>query len=181
MPNESLVLISKSNPWVKGPQLILTETLWENDWFKLGRICNEDDCLKNNKSNLSKLLIGDNEFEDSLLTFGWYGYEKDGRWSRGIKSSLRLVSYDEYYNNLVIEAQALALPQSLTVSIDGIEIKTLSLTEDFQIYKFKLPSSFSAGVHHINFSYSHTYKPSLLFGNSDNRNLATRFKQIYFE
>ena len=181
VPDGGLVLISKSNPWIKAPQLIFTEILWENDWYKLGRICNATECLANQKQDLSKIIVGENEFEDNLLISGWHGYEKDGRWSNGKESNLRLISYSQSYRYLVIVAQALAQPQSLTVIIDGKDIYTQDLSEGWQTYKFKLPPTFESGVHQIKFIYSQTYKPSEILGNKDNRDLAVRFKQIYFE
>jgi len=181
VPNKGLVLISKSTPWIKAPQLIFTEILWENEWYKLGRICNADECLIQEKQDLSNLILGESEFEDSLLISGWYGHENDGRWSNGLESTLRLASYRQSYRYLVIEAQALSEPESLTIEINDQEINTQSLTKGWGIYKFRLPSNFKPGVQQIKLKYSHVYQPSQILGNGDNRNLAIRFRQIYFE
>ena len=181
IPDNSLALIFKSDPWIKGPQVIITEIAWENDWFLLGRICSSDVCLINYESDLSKVTIGNTAFEDTLLTKGWYGYENDGRWSKGKESHLRLVTYHNNLHNLSITVQPIRTPLDITVWIDDTNVGTISLDKDWQTVKLPLPEDFSIGVHDIKVEYSHVYRPSQVFGNTDNRRLAVRFQEIYFE
>jgi hypothetical protein len=181
IPDQSLALLYKSDPWIKGPQVIITEKIWENDWFALGRICNNDECLTNYEDDLSQLHIGDAIFEDTLLTSGWYGHENDGRWSKGKESHLRLVTYHNNLRNLSITVQPINTPLDIIVWIDGTNIGVINLNDDWQTIKLPLPKNFSTGVHDIKVEYSHVYRPSHVFGNTDNRRLAVRFQEIYFE
>ena len=67
VPNNSLVLISKPTPWFSSRKIIFKDIIWSNDYYQLGHICNNDDCLIKSKYKLNGIKIGDNEFEDSLL------------------------------------------------------------------------------------------------------------------
>lgn len=175
------VLISKSNPWIKGPQVILRKVLWENEAFMMGELCSSEECLLSSPYDLSKLNIGESPYEDSLLMEGWSVRESGGRWANAMEVAVRLVSKNtNSFSRLVIESLALAEPQNMSVYINGVFLGSQGIKKDWDTYEFPL-SYLPAGIHQITLKFSHTYSPVSLGISSDLRELPARFKLIAFE
>ena len=182
VPNNSLVLISKPTPWFSSRKIIFKDIIWSNDYYQLGHICNNDDCLIKSKYKLNGIKIGDNEFEDSLLINGWNIGEGETRWADKEESTLRLVTKDTYPANLTIEALSLNKPQEMTIYVDEELLGKVSIDIDWKNYTLSIPYSLNPGVHKIKFIYSNGYRPmDIIPGNLDSRILYVNFKQIKLE
>ena len=149
VPDNSLVLLSKLNPWLPPPKIILKDIIWNNEYFQLGHICNAEECLLQSNRDLSLIEIGKNDYEDSLLIFGFDIIEGEIRWANSKESRLRLVSKNDFISNLTIEAQTLKEPQNITIYIDGKEIGSLTIKEKWSINSLPINSFFGRGVHNI--------------------------------
>lgn len=178
--DDSLVLLNKSTPWVKYPSYLTTETQWENEYYKLARICLSSECLSKFPGDLSQIVFGESEYEDNLLLSGWSVPEKDGRWTIGSESMLKLLT-KQSSQTLVVEATTLKEPQEMKVIIDGEEIgrQMMGVTKQSKVYKLNNP--LEKGLHEIKLVFSHTYKPAEILGNLDQRELAARFFSIKLE
>lgn len=173
----NLVLIHKSNAYPHSLKILLNDIIWENDFFKIGRLCKSDKCLISTKEDLSKIIFGKTSFEDSLLISGWSAGEPESRWAEGKQSSLKLINNKEK-TKIIIEALTLKEPQTVEVSIDDVLVGSFSPSLEFKMYSVALSSPLSQGLHTLVFTYSNTYKPSEIFGSADNRELSVNFKQI---
>ena len=181
IPEKSLVLVHKPAVYIYAPRIILKDIIWENNFFKIGRLCNSDSCLINSQEDLSSILFGQSSFEDSLLHSGWSIKEPGSRWAEGKQSSLRLVNKGGEKTRITIEALALKEPQIINISINGEFVGSFSLSTQFKSYSVNLTNPVHKGIHTILFNYSHTYKPSEISQTRDNRDLAVNFKQIRLE
>lgn len=180
--DNSLVLLSKTTPWFTPPQILLKSPLvWENEYFVLGRLCNSTECLLNRPEDLSKITLGKNSFEDSLLISGWSVKEPESRWAMGRESTLRLVTKDASATQLVFEAHSLSEPQRINIYMNDTLLGTQSLTAGWATYIFPLPYEIKRGVQNIRLEYSNTYKPSEVLKNQDTRDLAVNFRRIGFQ
>ena len=180
IPGGSLVLISKIQRNFRTPKLLLNDIIWENQYYKIGYLCGEDDCLL--KERIPTLKMGSNEFEDSLMLSGWYSTEGESRWANEKESTLRLVTKDSYPDNLVIEAMTLAKPQEITVYFDDQLLGKISIDTEWKSYSMPINYSLNPGVHRIRFVYSHGYRPmDIIPGNVDGRTLYVNFKEIKLE
>lgn len=182
VPNGSLALISKATPWLQSLKVIYKDIIWENDYYQLGHVCNDNDCLIESKYKLNEIIIGKNEFEDSLLIKGWNIGEGESRWSNEKESTLRLVSKDTNISSLNLEVLSLKEPQEVTVYLDEKLLGKLSIGTEWKNYSLPINSSLNHGIHKIKFSYSNGYRPmDVVQGNSDGRALYVNFKRIALE
>lgn len=177
----NLVLIHKSSSYAHSLKILLNDIIWKNDFFKIGRLCKRDNCLKNSNEDLSKIIFGKTSFEDSLLISGWSVSEPESRWAEGKQSNLRLVNKGGEKSKIIIEASTLKEPQNVDISIDDKFAGSFSPLTEFKIYNITLRNPLPPGVHKINFTFSNTYKPSEVYKSADNRNLSVNFKQIKLE
>lgn len=175
-----LVLVRDQNTNSRALKIFLKDVIWENEFFKIGRLCKSDKCLVNTKEDLSKIIFGKTSFEDSLLISGWSVSEPESRWAEGKQSSLRLVN-NKAKTRIIIEALTLKEPQNVEVLIDGIVVGSFSPTTEFKTYSVMLSSPLSQGLHTLTFTYSNSYKPSEIFQSADNRELSVNFRQIRLE
>lgn len=182
VPDNALLLLSKSTSWVRPSYIILKDVIWSNDYFQLGHICNSDDCLLMSSKDLSSITIGKNDYEDSLLISGWEKIEGESRWANEKESTLRLVTKDSYFLKMSFEAMAFRQPEELTVYIDDVMIGKLNIKATWENYSLPINSSLNHGIHKIKFSYSNGYRPmDVVQGNSDGRTLYVNFKRIALE
>lgn len=181
--DESLILISKFSPLNGNPsKIIFNKIEWENEHYILGRLCNSDKCLFSRNEDLSKILVGKNEYEDSLFYGGWGIKEGETRWANEKESTLRLVTKVYPPTNLTIEALSLKKPQEVSVEIDGRLIGTIAIGVTWQEYKLPIGDYLSEDVHKIKFTYSNEYRPiDTIPGNLDGRTLYVNFKKIALE
>lgn len=182
VPNNSLVLISKSTPWFISRKIIFNDIIWTNNYYTLGHICNTDDCLLQTAKNLSFINIGQNDYEDSLLINGWNISEAENRWANENESTLRLVTKDTYPTKLTVEALSLSKPQEMTVYLNEELLGKISIDKEWKIYSLPINYQLNPGVHKIKFIFSHGYRPmDVIPGNLDNRTLYVNFKEIKLE
>jgi len=181
VPDSSLVLLSK-DPWIPAPNIIFKNIIWSNDYFRLGRICNSDECLLKSSKDLSQIEIGKNDYEDSLLVNGWNVNEGEMRWASEKESTLRLVTKGTYPTNLTIDVLSLDKPQEITAYIDDRLIGKIPIETKLKKYSLPINYFLSPGIHKIRFVYSHGYKPmDIVPGNVDSRILYVNFKRIALE
>lgn len=182
VPDNSLILLSKPNPWLPPPKIILKDTVWSNDYFQLGHICNSDKCLLKSTEDLSNIVVGKNDYEDSLFISGWEISEGESRWANSKETTMRLVVKDDNFSKLIIEASSLKEPQELTAYIDDIFIGKISVKTAWQNYSLPVDMGIVRGVHKIRFVFSQGYTPSSIIpGNLDNRILYVNFRKISLE
>lgn len=182
VPDNSLVLLSKPTPWYGPPRVLLKEVVWENEYYKLGRLCNDVECLLSGEEDLSNVKMGRSEFEDSLLTSGWSVRESANRWANAKESTLRLVvKPGDSFSRLVIEAQTLAEPQSFSLIFDGELVGEKTLVTEWGKYEFKIGRIISPGVHKILLQFSNIYRPIDVVDSQDTRELTANFREIRLE
>jgi len=182
VPNNSIVLVRKPYPFINENKYILKNIIWENEYFKLGRLCNSDECLIQSNIDLSNLEVGKSEYEDSLFLNGWSMKEGDYRWAGSLESTLRLVTKQNFYpTKLTIEALSLNTPQKISVYINDEFIGEQNILKEWKTYEFLLPYSLDWGVQHILFKFTHLYKPVDLGLSPDSRDLSVNFKRIALE
>jgi len=178
--DESLILISKfsslnNNP----PKIVFNKIEWENEHYILGRLCNSDKCLLSRNEDLSKISVGKNEYEDSLLFSGWGIKEGETRWANEKESTLRLVTKDTYPVNLTVEALSLGKPQEMSVYLNDELLGKVSIDTEWKSFSLPIPYPLGPGVHKIKFIYSNGYRPmDVIPGNLDGRTLYVNFKKI---
>jgi hypothetical protein len=182
VPDNGLLLLSKTTPWVRPSYIILKDVIWSNNYFQLGHVCNSDDCLLQSPKNLSAISIGKNDYEDSLLISGWEKIDGESRWANAKESTLRLIVKNSNFSKIVIEAMAFKESEELTVYIDDILIGKIKIKESWESYSLPVNFPLNAGVHKIKFVYFHGYRPmDVIPGNLDTRTLYVNFKEIKLE
>lgn len=176
--DNSLVLLPKVIVGYEPQRILLKDIVWENEFYKLGRICRSDKCLVSYIGDLPKIKIGENEIEDTLFLKGWHPREGESRWANAKESSLRLVTKRANYTKIAVEVVALAEPQELSLYLDGDYLGNQKIRKDWQIYNFDLNKRIKPGVHKLVFKYSNLYTPFALGINQDRRELSVNFKRI---
>jgi hypothetical protein len=182
VPDNSLILSGKHSRWYYPPKRIITNIIWENEYYKIGRICNSDPCLKNRDVDLSSLVVGKSDWEDVFLLNGWSIREGDQRWANEKESTLRLVTKESSPTSLNVEALSLTEPQEMTVYINDKLLGTISIDTEWKNYSLPINYTAEPGVHKIKFIFKNGYKPSeVMAGNLDNRILFVNFRKIGLE
>lgn len=182
IPDNSLVLSGKYSRWYYPPKRIIKNVVWENEYYKIGEICNSDICLENLKADLSKIEVGKSDWEDILFLDGWSLREGEQRWANEKESTLRLIAKESLLNSLVVEALTLGKPQEITVYINDQLIGSILIDTTWKTYSLPINYPLTPGVQRIKFTYSKGNRPSdLIPGSLDNRTLYTNFKRIAFE
>lgn len=177
-----LILISKKPTKFQKLNVYLKPIVWENEYYKLGRLCQSDKCLSLVDENLSFIILGKLGYEDSLLLSGWSNKEPENRWANSKKSNIKLVSREnDHFTSLVFEALTLVKPQIVTVFVNNKEIGSQSLDTVWRQYQLFFNERLETGVHKITFKFSNIYQPNKYFKTEDNRQLSANFKKIEFE
>ena len=172
----SLILLSKTSIVYPPPSILYTDTMWENQYFKLVTICNSDQCLLRRKENLSLIKFKDSSYEDSLLIDGWSLKEKDHRWTDHKTATIRFITQTDT-QQMIVEVESLKQPQMMKVFINNKLAGQASLTDIPEKYTFPL-GQLPGGIHKIRFEFSHTYKPTDISKSDDTRDLAADFTLI---
>ena len=182
IPEDSLVLISKIQRNFRTPKILFNNIIWENQYYKIGNICNVEDCLIKSKLKLNEIIIGKNDYEDSLLVNGWNIGESENRWANEKESTLRLVTKGNSPAKLTVEVLSLNNPQEMTVYLNDQLLGKISVDKEWKIYSLPINYQLSQGVQKIKFVYSHGYRPmDVIPGNVDSRTLYVNFKEIKLE
>lgn len=175
--DNDLFLISKTEQNTR--RAVLKNTLWDNSYYRIGRICYSDACLNNVMGDISEIIIGKNIFENILLDKGWDANEEDHRWIREKQASVRLFPKRQF-NVIRIEAMTLKKPQEMEVFLDGDFLGKQTLKEQWDFYRFPA-GQLTPGTHAITFKFSYLYSPSALGISADSRNLAANIRSIILE
>jgi len=179
VPEGSLVLVSKVIRNFPSIKSFVNEIVWENEFYKIGKLCISDNCLISQKEDLSHITFGDSAFEDNLMLTGWDVNEGESRWANEKESTLRLITKGSYPTNLVIEALSLGKQQEMTIYIDNKLIDSVSIGTEWKTYNMPINYPLSFGVHKIKFIYTKGYRPmDIIPGNLDSRTLYVNFKEI---
>ncbi|MCL4419306.1 YfhO family protein, partial [Patescibacteria group bacterium] len=79
VPDNSLVLSGKYSRWYYPPKRVVTNVVWENEYYKIARLCNSDNCLTKSGIYAPEVIIGQSTYEDTLLITGWDRREGESR------------------------------------------------------------------------------------------------------
>ncbi len=155
VPENSLVLSGKVSRWYYPPKIILKDIVWENEYYKIGRLCRTDECIKSIPAGVSHLEFGKNDWEDTLLVEGWSEREGAERYSNSLHPSLRLVSKSPV-NSIIIETKSLGEPQEMSVIVNGLLVGETDVSKEWKEYSFPILSA-EDGVVHIEFIFTALY------------------------
>lgn len=180
IPEGSLILVSKSAVLMYPPKIFLSKIVWENDYYRLGRLCNSDSCLSRSGRDLSRIVVDQSEYEDSLFLTGWHSREPGGRWSKSTQSTIRLFKHRKFFTSLVVEAHSIKEPQEMSVFVNGELVGKSSLSLDWTEYRFPLPY-LESDVVNIKFVLSHMYNQQKLGVSADTRDLGVHVRKISLE
>lgn len=170
----NLVLMPKANPWIRYPSYAFDQVIWENEYYKMGRWCDAS-CLATYPGDLSEVVLGESNFEDSVLGTGWSSPERGGRWIEGQEARVVLRA-DQRVNRILIEAQALA-PKTLTkVYIEGKLVGDIEFSIEREAHELKI--FLTEGVHEVTLKSDRTASPSELGLGADLRKLSIRVSKI---
>jgi|GEM_PF-3101853 len=178
VPGNALILVSKE-PWYHPPRFLFEEIVWENGFYRLGRLCVSGNCLTNNADKLQEIVFGLTEYDDTILITGWSTPENDHRWANEKSSSLWWITNKSSSNHqLVITATSFIKGQTIDIYLDEKWLRQVAITSEWGIYQIPLPEV-SYGKHLIRMEYGEVSKPDLASG--DSRDLAVDFRRISFE
>ncbi len=175
-----LIIISKTSRYTPQTKVLLSKKIWENSYFKIGKLCSSDLCLKNSQLDLSNITIGESKAEDTLLTRGWEPREVDHRWISSSEAKLKLIT-KEHTSKIIFTASSLSIPQQMTIFIDDEKIASIDLSVDWKTYTITLPKPLLPDMHLITLKFSNTYRPSEVLQSPDTRSLFADIKKIYLE
>lgn len=174
-----LLLVQNSHFAYPPPKVVLQPVVWDNGYFKVGRVCLTNECLLSKNISLSEVVIGTSEYEDTMLLQGWSANEGDHRWANAKQSTARFIAPKQGANILEFEARSLQIPQKVQVEIDDIQVSTIELKKEWDVYR--VPFYFRPGMHKVLFTYEKAYKPAEVLGNADTRELYVDFRRISFK
>lgn len=172
----NLLLVQTSHFSYPPPKVALQPVVWSNGYFKVGRVCLTDQCLLKKKIPLSSVTIGASEYEDAMLLKGWHANEGEHRWANAKESTARFVAPPGGSSVFEFEARSLQVPQTVTVDIDEVQVGTIELKKDWDVYS--IPLHLMEGMHQVKFTFAKAYKPSEILGNADTRELYVDFRKI---
>ncbi len=179
VPENSLVLIGKYSRWYYPPKRILSNIIWENEYYKIGRLCNRDECLKRVEEDLSSLIVGKNDWENVLLTNGWSVREGDERWTNSLMPSLRLVKKTPA-SKITIDAQSLVEQQTMRIFVNDKQVGEIQLTTKWAVYSFPIENS-TDGIYRIKFNFDNLNSPDELELNTDTGSISAGFRSFTIE
>ncbi len=180
--DNSLAVVYKNTTTTKSPKILFKKIIYENDFYRFGRICDSSECLLNATTDLSEVISNDNPYGDTLLLSGWSINEGGYRWTNSLNSTLRLVLKNSNPQYLLIEAQALKEPEVLTVVVNNTNVGEQAITTLPKEYRFRLDTVVSnSNIYEIEFYFSNLYKPSEVLPTLDNRDLAVKFIKVKLE
>lgn len=170
IPNNALALIAKQPLYYSPLSVDMKSVVWENEYYRLGRVCPEDECIPLNNINNS-----------ISARKGWGTQEAGHRWTTSKTASVQFTFRKGKARYLIMEALTLGQPQELEVYIDDELIARQNISTKWEKYKFELPELLFEGPHTLNFNVSHLYKPSEILKNGDTRELGIDVKSITLE
>jgi len=173
-----LILTSKNS---REFDLYIKKTIWENDFYRIGSLCQTDSCLIKENKDFSKIRIGKGFYEDSLLLSGWSVKDGESRWTNSDKVTLRLITKKKSVKFSVI-ALSLKEPQIISLYIDDVLIGSQPVKNSWSKAVFYFDELLEPGLYRIDMKFSNSYKPSeVIPGSVDSRDLYVNFKEISLE
>jgi hypothetical protein len=155
VPENALVLSGKVSRWYYPPKIILNNIIWENEYYKIGRLCRTDKCIQSIPADVSSLVFGKNDWEDTLLVEGWSQKEGEERYSNSLHPTLRLVKKSPV-SSIIIETKSLEEPQQMSVVVNGLPVGETIVSKEWTEYSFPILNA-EDGVFHIEFIFTALY------------------------
>ncbi len=179
VPDNALILIEKPTAWYVPTKVVLKKVIWENEYYVLGRLCNNEECLIDKSFDLSQVNFSPSDYEDSILLIGWSTKESGHRWINNKIATFRLVA-DKPVSNLKMEALSLQKPQSLKVFVNDEFIEEVAIDTSWNEYDFYIGNHENEVVN-FQLEFSNLYNPNSLGISADPRDLAVDIKKISLE
>ncbi len=174
----SLVLLEKSPIYSGSSAFLMHDVIWENNYYRLGKICKSDECLLNSDEDFPTIDFKYAPYQDALLGTGWDAREDGQRWVSSSEASLRLFSKKASSTQLVIKTRTVKEPQTMSVFVNDISLGKIQLKESSDVYTFPLQRISAGKIISIRFTFDHQYIPAEIGLNEDIRNLAANFVSI---
>lgn len=175
--NATPVLLENDISAPYSPALLLTDIIWENEYYRLGRICQKTECLIETKEDLSVVDFVTSKTQDSLVGEGWHVREGGHRWIASSEAVLRLVTKGPS-TKLILNASTPKQPQVMKVLVNNVPVGKLMLSTDPQEYILRTKGTTKIGVNEIRFLFSYGYSPVQVLGTTDDRTLYANFLKI---
>lgn len=169
------VLIEKKPKDGYNLNFLMNDVFWENEFYRLGRICKEDKCLLGSPLDLSRIEFTNGAYQDSLLGNGWDTQESDHRWISSSEATLKLITKKQA-TKLIIEAQTLKEPQEINIYDNDTFVASFHLTVNKKSYVTALPST-ALSIHRLRLVLTKGYVPSKIMNSFDTRSL---YANIFF-
>ncbi|HLD26640.1 MAG TPA: hypothetical protein VJB63_01650 [Patescibacteria group bacterium] len=180
IPDSSLILISKYSLYSKPAMILAKNTTWENEYYKLVRACDSDECLLESKVSLHFIDFKTGEHQDSLFISGWSVREDEHRWINAKSATMRLVARKNSVTTLHIQTVTLKKPQTMTVYVNEKKISEQSIDTQWDEYIFTI-GTYKNEVLNIKLVFDHLYNPKTLGLSFDDRDLAVDVRKISLE
>ncbi|OGK46875.1 hypothetical protein A3A93_06485 [Candidatus Roizmanbacteria bacterium RIFCSPLOWO2_01_FULL_38_12] len=179
VPSGGLVMIAKPVRRFQPTNVLITEKVWGNEYYMLGRICNDKNCLLKSSEDLSKIEMGKSAYEDSLLIKGWSVKEGgDTRWSNNKVTTLRLVAGNNNVQSLALETFSLSNDQHIQVFVNEESVGKKMISLEWKELVFDLNRPAQNEVLHIKLVFDKLYNQAQMGISQDTRDLTANFKTI---
>ena len=174
------ILLEKDQSQSYTPAFLMTGIIWENQYYKLGHICLEEECLVESQENLSTLDFANAPYQDSLLTEGWSIREANHRWVASDEARLKLVS-KTVPRVITFHASTYKEPQNIKVYVNDYYVGNKAIVSKLEQYTLPLLGVGQYGVNNIRMVFSKGYSPAQLSDSLDTRVLYANFLSISLE
>src|SRR3989344_5025410 len=174
------ILLEKDQSQSYTPAFLMTGIIWENQYYKLGHICLEEECLVESQENLSTLDFANAPYQDSLLTEGWSIREANHRWVASDEARLKLVS-KTVPRVITFHASTYKEPQNIKVYVNDYYVGNKAIVSKLEQYTLPLLGVCQYGVNNIRMVFSKGYSPAQLSDSLDTRVLYANFLSISLE
>lgn len=179
LPQDALVLISKPTPWYRPMRLLFEEIVWENEYYQVGRLCHTQECLLNHSADLSQIIFGKSEFEDSLVLTGWDKPDTASRWANNKEAKIKLViKENQFFKKLIIRAESLKEPQQLKIYFNNQLLGEQVIKLGWNDYQFLLNKRLQRGVYEIRLEHAEIYRLGEVLNNQDERMVTINYNKI---
>ncbi|OGK46873.1 hypothetical protein A3A93_06475 [Candidatus Roizmanbacteria bacterium RIFCSPLOWO2_01_FULL_38_12] len=180
VPDNKLVLFEKPVRWYPTINVLLREKVWKNEFYVLGRICNNQDCLLESNKDLTSIPFTREDFQDSLLIDGWSHKEDGHRWINAKEATMRLVVKNDPISKLHIEMLSLKDPQAMTLYVNEEKVDTVSIGTEWKEYISDIGLRQNEVIN-IRLELSNLNNPAGLGLSADARDLAIDIRKISLE
>lgn len=176
--DDSMFLMEKVPAYIGSPAFPMYDIVWENSYYKLGKICRSDDCLTQRTEDFSYIDFKNSSYQDVLLDTGWDAREEGHRWISSSEATLRLLKKDKKPLLLQLNVRSMKEPQRMKVYVNKVLVNFIDLTEAYRIYTLPLRELSSQRIYTIKFVFDHQYIPAEIGLNDDQRTLSADFQEV---